>query len=27
LFHFLPGSTMYSIATVGCNFRCRFCQN
>lgn len=27
LFHFLPGSTTYSIATVGCNFRCRFCQN
>ncbi len=27
LFHFLPGSTAYSIATVGCNFRCRFCQN
>ncbi|MCU0591687.1 MAG: AmmeMemoRadiSam system radical SAM enzyme [Desulfobacterales bacterium] len=27
LFHFLPGSSSYSIATVGCNFRCRFCQN
>jgi pyruvate formate lyase activating enzyme len=27
LFHFLPGSFSYSIATVGCNFRCRFCQN
>lgn len=27
LFHFLPASTSYSIATVGCNFRCRFCQN
>lgn len=27
LFHFLPGSLSYSIATVGCNFRCRFCQN
>ncbi|MDA3785766.1 MAG: AmmeMemoRadiSam system radical SAM enzyme, partial [Deltaproteobacteria bacterium] len=27
LFHFLPGSTSYSIATVGCNFRCRHCQN
>lgn len=27
LFHFLPGSYSYSIATVGCNFRCRFCQN
>jgi len=27
LFHFLPGSRSYSIATVGCNFRCGFCQN
>lgn len=27
LFHVLPGSTSYSIATVGCNFRCRHCQN
>ena len=27
LFHFLPGSGAYSIATVGCNFRCRNCQN
>ncbi|MCP9449598.1 MAG: radical SAM protein [Nitrospira sp.] len=27
LFHFLPGSLTYSIATVGCNLRCRFCQN
>jgi pyruvate formate lyase activating enzyme len=27
LYHFLPGSRSYSIATVGCNFRCRFCQN
>jgi pyruvate formate lyase activating enzyme len=27
LFHFLPGSLSYSIATVGCNFRCSFCQN
>ncbi len=27
LFHFLPGSITYSIATVGCNFRCRHCQN
>ncbi|MCP9447811.1 MAG: AmmeMemoRadiSam system radical SAM enzyme [Nitrospira sp.] len=27
LFHFLPGSWTYSIATVGCNLRCRFCQN
>ncbi len=27
LFHFLPGTKSYSIATVGCNFRCLFCQN
>ena len=27
LFHFLPGTLSSSIATVGCNFRCRFCQN
>jgi pyruvate formate lyase activating enzyme len=27
LYHFLPGSAAYSIATVGCNFKCDFCQN
>lgn len=27
LYHFLPGSFAYSIGTVGCNFRCGFCQN
>jgi pyruvate formate lyase activating enzyme len=27
LFHFLPGTLSYSIATVGCNFKCTFCQN
>jgi pyruvate formate lyase activating enzyme len=27
LFHFLPGSSVFSIATVGCNFHCRYCQN
>jgi pyruvate formate lyase activating enzyme len=27
LYHFLPGSTTYSIAIPGCNFRCGFCQN
>lgn len=27
LFHFLPGSLTFSIATVGCNFSCLFCQN
>jgi len=27
LFHFLPGTESLSIATVGCNFFCRNCQN
>lgn len=27
LFHLMPGSRSFSIATVGCNFKCRFCQN
>jgi len=27
LFHFLPGSESFSIAAVGCNFRCEHCQN
>ncbi len=27
LFHFLPGTYSYSIAIVGCNFRCPWCQN
>ena len=27
LHHFYPGSTAYSIATPGCNFRCQWCQN
>jgi len=26
-YHFLPGTGSYSITTVGCNFRCGFCQN
>lgn len=26
-YHFLPGSQTYSIATVGCNFKCLNCQN
>ncbi len=25
--HFLPGSTILSLGTVGCNLGCRFCQN
>ena len=27
LFHFQPGSASFSVATVGCNFRCAHCQN
>ncbi len=27
LFHFLPGTTAYSLGTYGCNFMCQFCQN
>lgn len=27
MYQFLPGSRAYSIATVGCNFACRNCQN
>ncbi|MCX7829812.1 MAG: AmmeMemoRadiSam system radical SAM enzyme [Acidobacteria bacterium] len=27
LFHFLPGSKSFSVATEGCNFKCLFCQN
>ena len=27
LFHFLPGSKVFSIATVGCNLHCKNCQN
>ena len=27
LFHFLPGTTTYSIATPGCNLHCKWCQN
>jgi pyruvate formate lyase activating enzyme len=27
LYHFLPGTNSFSIATAGCNFRCGFCQN
>jgi pyruvate formate lyase activating enzyme len=27
LFHFLPASTSMSVATAGCNFKCRHCQN
>jgi pyruvate formate lyase activating enzyme len=27
LFHLLPGTLSFSVATVGCNMRCRHCQN
>ncbi len=27
LYHFLPGSPVFSLGTVGCNFGCDFCQN
>ncbi len=27
IFHMLPGSQSFSIATAGCNFHCGFCQN
>jgi pyruvate formate lyase activating enzyme len=27
LYHFLPGTDIFSIASAGCNFRCSFCQN
>jgi len=27
LFHFLPGTRIISIATVGCNLHCKNCQN
>ncbi|MBU0650522.1 AmmeMemoRadiSam system radical SAM enzyme [bacterium] len=27
LFHFYPGSSIFSIATAGCNLHCKFCQN
>ncbi|UNC90976.1 AmmeMemoRadiSam system radical SAM enzyme [Candidatus Contubernalis alkaliaceticus] len=27
LYHFYPGSHIFSIGSVGCNFTCQFCQN
>ncbi len=27
VYHMLPGSRIFSIATVGCNLKCSFCQN
>lgn len=27
LYHFFPGSMVFSLGTVGCSFHCEFCQN
>ena len=27
LFHYIPGTTAFSVATAGCNMECKFCQN
>jgi pyruvate formate lyase activating enzyme len=27
LYHFLPGTAAFSLATAGCNLRCQYCQN
>lgn len=27
LYHFMPGSMAFSLATAGCNVNCKFCQN
>ena len=27
LFHYLPGTVSFSLATAGCNVNCKFCQN
>jgi pyruvate formate lyase activating enzyme len=27
LYHFLPGTTAFSLAAAGCNMNCKFCQN
>ena len=27
LYHFLPGTQVLSFGTIGCNFKCPFCQN
>ena len=27
LFHFMPGTRIFSLGTIGCNFGCSFCQN
>ncbi len=27
LYHFFPGSTIFSVGSIGCNLKCQFCQN
>ncbi len=27
MYHYLPGTTSYSLGSVGCNFHCKHCQN
>ena len=27
LYHFLPGTKIFSVGSAGCNFSCQFCQN
>jgi len=27
VFHYKPGSRVFSVGSLGCNFRCQFCQN
>lgn len=27
LYHFFPGQTILSVGSIGCNFKCKFCQN
>src|SRR5512137_1708840 len=27
VYHYKPGSLCYSVGSLGCNFRCQFCQN
>lgn len=27
LYHFYPGTEIFSVGSAGCNFRCQFCQN
>lgn len=27
LYHFCPGETIFSVGSIGCNLKCKFCQN